>query len=128
MKKLFHIFLFIFAFILSSCFGTHTEIITINIVEFDPESKKNGVLIDVRTPDEFADGHLPYAINIDVKNENFKESINEIKKNNPVYLYCKSGMRSAKAVKILDSLGFEKIYNLDGGFLAWSEASKTIRK
>ena len=128
MKKITHIFLFIVALIISSCFGEATKITTISITEYNPETEKKGVLIDVRTPKEFAEGHLPGAININVQNVDFSEKMNEISKKEKVYLYCKSGNRSTKATSILDTLGYKHIYNLDGGFLAWDEAGKPVEK
>lgn len=128
MKKVAHIFLFFIALIISSCFGETTTVTTMSIIEFDPDKLKKSVLVDVRTPEEFAEGHLPNAINVDVKNENFIEKVSEIKKKEPVYLYCKSGMRSKKAAEILDSLGYKKIFNLDGGFLTWSKANNIVEK
>ena len=112
--------------ILSSCVQTKTEITTLEITQFDPDSAENGILIDVRTPEEYAEGHLPNAINIDVKDEGFAEKMNEIKKNKNIYLYCKTGKRSTKAVAIADTLGFKNIYNLDGGFISWKEAGKPL--
>lgn len=128
MKRIVHIIIFLFAILATSCFGSKTEIVTLNIVDFDPETKKNRVLIDVRTPKEFAEGHLPGAININVEDENFAEKMDELNKNKNIYLYCKTGKRSAKAVAIADTLGFKKIYNLDGGFIGWQEAGKAVEK
>lgn len=126
MKKIVHFLIFLLAIFVTSCFGSKTEIVTLNIVDFDPETKKNRVLIDVRTPEEFAKGHLPGAININVEDESFAEKMDEIKKNENIYLYCKTGKRSAKAVAIADTLGFRNIYNLDGGFISWKEAGKAV--
>ena len=114
--------------ILSSCVQTKTEITTLDITQFDPDSAENGILIDVRTPEEYAEGHLPNAINIDVKDEGFAEKIDEIKKNKNIYLYCKTGKRSVKAATIADTLGFKNIYNLDGGFMSWKEAGEKVEK
>jgi|SRR5690606_17334396 len=114
--------------LLCSCVQTKTEITTLDITQFDADTAENGILIDVRTPEEYAEGHLPNAINIDVKDESFAEKMDEIKKNKNVYLYCKTGKRSAKAVAIADTLGFKNIYNLDGGFMSWKEAGKVVEK
>ena len=113
MKKVLYFIAFIFAFLLTSCMGTKTEITTMEIIHFNPEEEKKGVLIDVRTPDEFKSGHLPGAINIDVLSDDFAEKMSELNKKGHVYVYCKSGMRSAKATAIMDTLGFRHIYNLD---------------
>lgn len=79
-------------------------------------------IIDVRTADEFADGHLKGATNIDVQGKNFEALVSESNKDKPVYIYCRSGMRSAKAGKTLEEMGFKEIYDLKGGILAWKGA------
>lgn len=78
-------------------------------------------LLDVRTPEEFAEGHIEGAINIDFLNANFSEQIiAQLKKEIPVYLYCRSGGRSAKAMLVLRDLGFQTVYELEGGFMGFN--------
>ena len=84
-------------------------------------AKKDIQLIDVRTPAEFKEGYIEKAILIDFKAENFKTKVQELDKNKPVYLYCRSGKRSAFASTILKDLGFNEIVDLEGGYLAWSK-------
>ncbi len=77
-------------------------------------------LIDVRTPMEFQSGHIKKAKNIDYYNKSkFYSEIEKLNKDSPVYLYCRSGVRSYNAAKKLDKLGFTEIYDLKGGFLSW---------
>ena len=116
----------VFLVLLSSCVQTKTEINTLDITQFDLDTAKNGVLIDVRTPEEYAEGHLPNAINIDVQDDSFAVKMEKLRKNRKVYLYCKTGKRSARAAAIADTLGFKNIYNLDGGFIGWKEAGKVV--
>jgi len=78
-------------------------------------------LIDVRTPKEYNEGHIENALLIDFFSEDFKTKVQELNKNKPVYLYCKSGTRSGKSSKILADLGFTEIVDLKGGFMAWSK-------
>ena len=78
-----------------------------------------GVLLDVRTPEEFSQGHMDGAININYYNSNFKEEVNQIDKSQPIYVYCRSGARSSKAMLILKDLGFNEVYNLQGGYMSW---------
>ena len=78
-------------------------------------------LVDVRTPKEYNDGHIENAKLIDFLSEDFKIKIQELEKEKPIYLYCRSGRRSGKASKILTDLGFAEIVDLKGGYLAWSE-------
>lgn len=82
----------------------------------DSISQKKVQLIDVRTPQEYQEGHIPEAVNIDFFSENFAKDFQKFDKKQPIYIYCKSGNRSGKAAKKLSELGFEKIYDLEGGF------------
>jgi rhodanese-related sulfurtransferase len=78
-------------------------------------------LVDVRTSAEFKAGHLEHAINIDVNSASFLEDFKKsVSTEQPVFLYCKSGSRSDKAAKIIAKQGFLQVYNLDGGYLAWT--------
>lgn len=78
-------------------------------------------LIDVRTTEEFAEGHVAKSKNICVTEDDFKEKASKLDKNEPVYVYCKSGKRSAKAAQILKEMGFTEIYDMDGGILNWEK-------
>ena len=118
MKKLFFFFCFI-----GIAVNAQTKSLSSN--EFNP--KKGDLLIDVRTPEEFKEGHLPNAININYFDSNFAEKINRLPMNKKVYLYCKTGIRSEKAAKVLEKAGFTKTYVLEGGILAWKAAGKTIK-
>lgn len=83
-------------------------------------------LIDVRTPEEFASGAIKGAVNIDFSQAEFLEKMAGYNKDEPVYLYCRSGRRSANAALQLKKLGFVKIYDLKGGILAWQNENLTI--
>ena len=79
-------------------------------------------LIDVRTPVEFNEGHIQNATLINIQNEQqFLSKLNTLDKQKPVYVYCRSGNRSALAAGHLANNEFEKIVNLEGGFVAWQE-------
>lgn len=75
---------------------------------------EKAVLIDVRTPEEYASGHLKYAKNIDYKSDNFTALITRLPKTKPVYLYCRSGNRSGKGLDTLLQYGFTRVYNIGG--------------
>jgi len=97
--------------------------------EFETVSKINGVqLIDVRTPEEYSDGHILNSKNIDFLDENFELYIQKLDKKSPVIVYCQSGGRSAKSALKLLSNSFLKIYDLDGGFSKWLSEGGNIRK
>ncbi len=76
-------------------------------------------LVDVRTPDEFATGHIEGAMNINYWGDDFETAIQKLDKKRPVLLYCKSGVRSNKAAAVMQKLGFIELYNLEGGYLTW---------
>lgn len=89
---------------------------------------KSAQLIDIRTPGEFQSGHLKGSRNIDFYGANFKQQIATLKKDKPVFLYCRSGGRSGRAAQMLKQMGFTKIYDLKGGIMSWSsEGLSTTR-
>lgn len=95
------------------------------ISTWEGNQSEYAILIDVRTPEEFDQGHLCDALNIDYKAEDFKEHIEKLPKSTPVYLYCRTGKRSESAATLLQELGFENITNLEGGYVAYSEDGGT---
>ncbi len=78
-------------------------------------------LVDVRTPKEYNQGFIKNAKNIDYFSDDFKTQFEGFNKEQPIYLYCRSGGRSGKASKILKELDFKEVYDLKGGYLAWSK-------
>ena len=84
--------------------------------------ERDYVLVDVRTPEEFAQGALPEAVNISVTDLSFPFEIAKLDKEKPVLIYCKGGTRSARAAGAMKALGFDKIHELDGGYMAWLAA------
>ncbi|MBK8469654.1 MAG: rhodanese-like domain-containing protein [Candidatus Phosphoribacter sp.] len=86
------------------------------------------VLLDVRTPAEFADGHLAGAINIDVSAADFSTKVGALAKGVPYAVYCRTGSRSGNALSIMKGLGFTSAYHLDGGITSWSSAGGTVVK
>lgn len=84
-------------------------------------SDNNAVILDVRTDAEVAEGIIPNAIHIDIyKGEAFIDAIDALDKSKNYYVYCRSGNRSGQACKIMEELGFENAYNLEGGILEWT--------
>lgn len=84
------------------------------------------VIIDVRTPAEFAEGHLPNAVNVDFQSGNFEEEINYLAKDVTYAVYCRSGSRSKQATAVMADLGFTSIYDLDGGLADLQAAGAQI--
>ncbi len=84
------------------------------------QADDNAVILDVRTEDEWNDGIIPNAINIDIyKGQGFIYQVEELDKSKNYYVYCRSGGRSAQACSIMNQMGFENAYNLMGGFSEW---------
>ena len=83
--------------------------------------QSGAVLLDVRRPEEFAQGHLPDALNIEVTAPDFVQRVTNLDKNAPTYVYCRSGARSASAAGQLSKAGFAHVSNLLGGVLDWPE-------
>lgn len=79
----------------------------------------DNIILDVRTPEEYAAGHLPNAININVLDKDFTNQINSLEKSKTIFVYCKVGGRSADAAKILAKNKFTNIVDLKGGIMAW---------
>jgi len=91
--------------------------------------KQTGQILDVRTPQEFASGHIAGAINIDWKNQGeFKTKIKTLAKDKTLMVYCHSGYRSGLATKYLKMQGYEKIYNLDSGIMGWKANNFAVEK
>lgn len=98
----------------------------VDALEFAEEIKGGGVIIDVRTGEEFEVGHIEGAINIDYYNENFRSEVEKLDKEVTYYIYCRSGNRSDLALFLMQDLGFEKIITLTGGLTAWVEANLPV--
>jgi len=91
-----------------------------NLIE-DNEGNPDFVILDVRTPGEFAQGHIENAINIDYNSEIFREELNNLDKDKAYLVYCASGSRSKGAVAIMQELGFMTAYNMQGGISQWQQ-------
>lgn len=101
---------------------TNAETIAVDLntkAFYEQVTNHPGQLVDVRTPEEFAAGHITDAINIDFKNTDFKSNLSQLDKTQPVYLYCGSGNRSTQAKNILVNEGFTVVYNHKGYFQDW---------
>ena len=126
MNKLFAVLLV--SILISSC---SIEQIT-NDIDIDEFRKKiashNYVLVDVRTEKEFDDGHIENALNIDYFSTTFSDEISNIGLEKPVLVYCRSGNRSGKSMRIMSDLGFKEVYNLIGGIKGWKAKNNRLIK
>jgi len=82
-------------------------------------------LLDVRTSEEFAGGHIGNADNVDWYGDDFAQKAADYDKSKPVFVYCKAGVRGGKAANKLAELGFTEIYNLEGGIDKWNKTQTT---
>ncbi len=81
---------------------------------------EHAFILDVRTEDEVAEGRIPDSTNIDIYlGQDFLNELEKLDKSKSYYVYCRSGNRSGQACAIMNSVGFENAYNLEGGFMNW---------
>jgi len=99
----------------------HSKVATIKADFFASQLSSESVIIDVRTHEEFIAGHIEGAINIAITSDDFSSIINQFPKKGPVYIYCRSGKRSTRAVNQMKIMDFKKIVELEGGYLAWKK-------
>ena len=85
-------------------------------------------IIDVRTPEEFAEEHKENAIDIDFRSESFWDELNKLDKNKTYLVYCRSGVRSRNALDIMAELNFREAYNMSGGIIAWKAEGLPVTK
>ena len=90
--------------------------------------EKNAQILDVRSPEEFASGHIDKAININWNSDNFNEKMKLFDKSKPIFVNCQGGGRSKKAAERMLLIGFKTIYELDGGINKWIASNLPIKK
>lgn len=90
------------------------------------KQSKSAQMIDVRTPEEYVEGHIPGAALIDIYADDFKQRIGQLDRDEPYYIYCRSGSRSRSATGIMKKAGFSHVYGLDGGMIAWRAAELPV--
>ncbi len=116
---------FFTGFLLVSCsIGQGSSKTDLTPVEFSKQLKEteNPTILDVRTPGEFAEGHIQNALNIDWNGSSFDAQVSKLEKKTTLFVYCLSGGRSASAASHLRSLGFSNVMELDGGMMGWRSA------
>ncbi|MDF1517041.1 MAG: rhodanese-like domain-containing protein [Lutibacter sp.] len=117
---------------LVSIFFVNAQQQTIKIVnpsEFDKLiTKKEGILLDVRTLYEFESGHIKGAEQLNYYSFSFKENLLLLPKDKPIYLYCRTGYRSGKTAEILKANGYKNVYNLQYGLKDWELKGFSISK
>jgi phage shock protein E len=115
--------------LLVGCSTTTAGATNMNVSEFSKKITEAGVVIlDVRTPSEYAEGYIDGAHNIDFQSGNFENEIATLDKNATFAVYCRSGNRSGQAAKIMHDAGFHNVYNLEGGVIDWANEGMMLVK
>ena len=128
------IFILCLGFILPSLSAQDsTRIIAVSAKETaDLIDKHNGddefAILDIRTPGEFQSGHLAKSIPIDFYSPTFADQLNRLDKTKTFLVYCRTGNRSTKSLKLFKKLKFQKIYHMASGISAWKSESFTVVK
>ena len=101
----------------------------VNVQEFDRlRSGKEVVVLDVRTPAEYAEGKIEGAVLLDYRAPDFAERVAKLDKAKLYLVHCAAGGRSARACAKMEALGFTNLVNLEGGMGAWQDAGKPVSK
>lgn len=103
------------------------SVVTLDAQEFATKSKA-GTVLDVRTADEVAQGKIEGALEIDFYSPDFLDQVNQISKDQEVYLYCAVGARSEEAARLLIQQGYTKVYHLQGGIQGWAQQGLPIAR
>jgi rhodanese-related sulfurtransferase len=111
------------AVLLTGCSNGSESAMNLDSVAFEAKTQELGVVIlDVRTKEEFAEGHIANAININVESDTFLSQIAKLDKSKTYAVYCRSGRRSADAVAKMSNEEFISLANLNGGVIDWANA------
>ncbi len=112
----------------TACTACAAEFQSLSVDEFETMLKSDSVmLVDVRTPAEFAESHIDGAVNIDVNNAAFVKNAESLDKSKQLAVYCRSGKRSKRAANVLSDMGF-KVIELNTGILGWKASGKAVVK
>ena len=111
-------------------FANAQTVKTLAAADFEKKTAamKDKIILDVRTAEEYKDGHLVGSMLIDYYGSDFKNEVSKLDKSKPVFVYCKGGGRSSSSCEILKDLGFKEVYNLQGGITDWKKAGKAVIK
>lgn len=132
MKKIHVLSLALLAlFWIASCQSTQSQSIK-NVTTAEAEKmikdNPNLVILDVRTAEEYAEGHLDKSVQMDVTKSDFETEAAKLDKTKTYLVYCRSGKRSATACEMLAKLGFANVSNMQGGYMSWSaEGKKSVK-
>jgi rhodanese-related sulfurtransferase len=111
--------------------GTDTAVgvVTVDAARADgviADASDGLVVLDIRTPEEFAAGRLADSVNIDFYAADFAARIDALDRDAPYVMYCRTGNRSETAAAMMRDMGFSEVYEIDGGIVSWVESGFTI--
>lgn len=119
--------LLVFVFALVTLVGCSSGSQSLSPTDFQKLTSESGVItLDVRTPAEFAAGHLSNAVNVDVESPDFATQIGQLDPKASYAVYCRSGNRSKVAMEQMSAAGFTTTHDLDGGIVAWQAAGLPV--
>ena len=90
--------------------------------------KTDFVILDVRTPDEFAEGHIDGAVNLDVQSPNFEKGLRKLDRTKSYLVYCRTGNRSRRATLTMEALGFRSIFHMTEGIVKWKQQTRPLTR
>ena len=124
MKKIITLSFILLSVLFTSCTNSQTSKTNLSPIEFSNKISESpeAFILDVRTPQEFSEGHIENAKNVDWNGNQFELQIAKFDKTKPLFVYCLGGGRSASAASKLRSNGFKEVYELDGGMMNWRSA------
>ena len=107
--------------------GSRTDLSVTEVAELVKADKKV-VILDVRTPAEYQQGHIDNAQLMNIYDSDFEDRLKTLDKEVEYVVYCRSGGRSGKAAGMMENLGFTNLHNMKGGILAWNRAALPTKK
>jgi phage shock protein E len=126
MRKIFAIF-GLSAILLTSCGSSGGSVTNQGVADFaTTATSASTIVLDVRTPGEYAAGHLANSINIDIEGMQFTSDVSKLNKTKTYAVYCQSGRRSGIATSEMSKLGFTSLFNLNGGIAGWTAAGQPV--
>ena len=90
--------------------------------------KPDFVILDVRTPEEFAEGHIVGAVNLDVQAKDFEKKLRALDRKKSYLVYCRTGNRSRKATVAMEALGFRSIFHMNEGIVKWKQQNLPLTR
>jgi rhodanese-related sulfurtransferase len=86
------------------------------------------VILDVRTPEEFAEGHIAGAVNLDVQERDFEKKLRALDRKKSYLVYCRTGNRSRRATVAMEGLGFRSIFHMNEGIVKWKQQNLPLTR